>query len=70
MDYLLKPIRLRRLFEALSRVRTITPLSLDVLQKLTPEPRRHLSVQERGRGKPEKQGKGEKGKKEKKPDQP
>ena len=49
VDYLLKPIRLRRLFEALSRVRTITPLSLDVLQKLTPEPRRHLSVQERGR---------------------
>ena len=39
VDYLLKPIRLRRLFEALSRVRTITPLSLDVLQKLTPEVR-------------------------------
>src|SRR5690349_15509864 len=49
VDYLLKPIRLRRLFDALSRVRTITPLSVDVLQKLTPEPRRHLSVQERGR---------------------
>jgi two-component system, LytTR family, response regulator AlgR len=49
VDYLLKPIRLRRLFDALSRVRTITPLSLDVLQKLTPEPRRHVSVQERGR---------------------
>jgi two-component system response regulator AlgR len=49
VDYLLKPIRLRRLFDALSRVRTITPLSLDVLQKLTPEPRRHISVQERGR---------------------
>ena len=49
VDYLLKPIRLRRLYEALSRVRTITPLSLDVLQKLTPEPRRHVSVQERGR---------------------
>jgi len=49
VDYLLQPIRLRRLYEALSRVRTITPLSLDVLQKLTPEPRRHVSVQERGR---------------------
>ena len=49
VDYLLKPIRLRLLFDALSRVRTITPLSLDVLQKLTPEPRRHISVQERGR---------------------
>ena len=49
VEYLLKPIRLRRLYDALSRVRTITPLSLDVLQKLTPEPRRHVSVQERGR---------------------
>ena len=49
VDYLVKPIRLRRLFDALSRVRTLTPLSLDVLQKLTPEPRRHLAVQERGR---------------------
>ena len=49
VDYLVKPIRLRRLYDALSRARAITPLSLDVLQKLTPEPRRHLSVQERGR---------------------
>ena len=49
VDYLVKPIRLRRLHDALSRVRAITPLSLDVLQQLTPEPRRHLSVQERGR---------------------
>jgi two-component system, LytTR family, response regulator AlgR len=49
VDYLVKPIRLRRLHEALSRVRSITPLPLDVLQKLSPEPRGHLSVQERGR---------------------
>ncbi len=49
VDYLLKPIRLRRLHEALARVRSITPLSLDVLQQLHPEPRKHLSVQERGR---------------------
>jgi two-component system response regulator AlgR len=49
VDYLLKPIRLRRLHDALTRVRSITPLSLDVLQQLTPEARRHLSVQERGR---------------------
>lgn len=48
-DYLVKPIRLRRLHEALSRVRALTPLSLDVLERLHPEPRRHLSVQERGR---------------------
>jgi two-component system response regulator AlgR len=49
VDYLLKPIRLRRLHDALTRVRSITPLSLDVLQQLTPDARRHLSVQERGR---------------------
>jgi two-component system response regulator AlgR len=49
VDYLVKPIRLRRLYDALARVRSITPLSLDVLQQLAPEPRRHLSVQERGR---------------------
>ena len=49
VDYLVKPIRLRRLHDALARVRSITPLSLDVLQQLAPEPRRHLSVQERGR---------------------
>jgi two-component system, LytTR family, response regulator AlgR len=49
LDYLVKPIRLRRLYEALSRVRSMTPLSLDVLQQLAPEARRHLSVQERGR---------------------
>ncbi len=49
VDYLVKPIRLRRLYDALARVRSITPLSLDVLQQLAPEARRHLSVQERGR---------------------
>lgn len=49
VDYLVKPIRLRRLHDALMRVRSITPLRLEVLQQLAPEPRRHLSVQERGR---------------------
>jgi len=49
VDYLVKPIRLRRLYDALARVRAITPLPLDVLRELAPEPRRHLSVQERGR---------------------
>jgi len=49
VDYLLKPIRLGRLFDALSRAREITPLRLDVLRALKPEPRRHLSVNERGR---------------------
>jgi len=49
VDYLLKPIRLGRLFEALSHVRTVTPLRLDVLRELKPEARTHLSVNERGR---------------------
>jgi two-component system response regulator AlgR len=49
VDYLVKPIRLRRLHDALARVRAITPLSLDVLRELHPEPRKHLSVHERGR---------------------
>jgi len=49
VDYLLKPIRLRRLQEALSRVRAITPLRQEVLQQIAPEPRKHLPVQERGR---------------------
>ncbi len=49
VDYLLKPIRLGRLFDALSHVRTVTPLRLDVLRALKREARTHLSVNERGR---------------------
>lgn len=49
VDYLVKPIRLRRLHDALTRARTMTPLRLDVLQKIAPEARKHLSVQERGK---------------------
>jgi two-component system response regulator AlgR len=49
VDYLLKPIRLRRLHDALTRVRAITPLRLDVLQKIAPQPRSHFSIQERGK---------------------
>ncbi len=49
VDYLLKPIRLGRLFEALSHARTVTPLRLDVLRELKHEARTHLSVNERGR---------------------
>ena len=45
----MKPIRLRRLHDALTRVRAITPLRLDVLQQITPDARTHLSVQERGK---------------------
>ena len=49
VDYLVKPIRLRRLHDALTRARAITPLRLDVLRRIAPEPRKHLSVQERGK---------------------
>lgn len=49
VDYLLKPIRLGRLYDALSRARAITPLRLDVLRELGPRARTHLSVHERGR---------------------
>jgi two-component system response regulator AlgR len=33
----------------LTRARAITPLRLDVLRRIAPEPRKHLSVQERGK---------------------
>ena len=49
IDYLVKPIRLRRRHDALARVRTLTRLSLDVLHTIAPEPRTHLSVLERGK---------------------
>ncbi len=49
IDYLLKPIRLRRLFEALTRARRAVPIRSEVLQELTPEPRKNLSIHERGK---------------------
>jgi len=49
VDYLLKPIRLGRLFDALSRARDAVPIRTEVLQELMPEPRTHLSVHERGK---------------------
>ncbi len=49
IDYLLKPIRLRRLFDALTRARSAVPLRTEVLQELTPEPRKNLSIHERGK---------------------
>ncbi len=48
IDYLLKPIRLGRLFEALKRARDAVPIRTEVLQELMPEARSHLSVHERG----------------------
>jgi len=49
IDYLLKPIRLGRLFDALSRARDAVPIRTEVLQELTPEPRANLSAHERGK---------------------
>lgn len=49
IDYLLKPIRLGRLFEALSRARDAVPIRTEVLRELTPEPRSFLSAHERGK---------------------
>jgi two-component system response regulator AlgR len=49
VDYLLKPIRLARLFEALTRARNAVPVKNEVLQELSREPRRNLSSHERGK---------------------
>ena len=49
IDYLLKPIRLGRLFDALSRARTAVPVQTQVLHELLPEPRRNLAIHERGK---------------------
>jgi len=49
IDYLLKPIRLGRLFEALTRARSAVPVKSEVLQELIPEARKNLSIQERGK---------------------
>jgi two-component system response regulator AlgR len=49
IDYLLKPIRLKRLFEALTRARDAVPVQTEVLRELLPEPRKNLSIHERGK---------------------
>ena len=49
VDYLLKPIRLRRLFDALVRARTAVPMRTEELQSILTEPRKNLSVHERGK---------------------
>ena len=49
IDYLLKPIRLKRLFDALTRAREAVPLQTEVLRDLLPEPRKFLSIHERGK---------------------
>ena len=49
IDYLLKPIRLGRLFDALMRARSSVPVRTEELKELLPEPRRNLSIHERGK---------------------
>ena len=49
IDYLLKPIRLGRLFEALTRAREAVPVQTEILRELLPEPRKFLSIHERGK---------------------
>ena len=48
VDYLLKPIRLARLIEGLTRL-PAAPLRPDVLRSLANQPRMNLSIQERGK---------------------
>lgn len=49
IDYLLKPIRLGRLFDALTHARNSVPIRTEELKELTPEPRKNLSIHERGK---------------------
>lgn len=49
VDYLVKPIRQARLAHALSRARALALPAAEVLQQLHAGPRKHLSVQERGK---------------------
>jgi two-component system response regulator AlgR len=49
IDYLLKPIRLGRLFDALTRARDAVPVQIEVLRDLLPEPRKQFSIHERGK---------------------
>ncbi len=49
LDYLMKPIRGRRLAEALARVPALRAPSVEVLREIAPAPRTHIAVPERGR---------------------
>lgn len=49
IDYLMKPVRLGRLFNALSRARALKPQQEAVLKEISRTPRTHLSIQERGK---------------------
>ena len=49
IDYLLKPIRVERLLSALNKMRGGAPVSRQALAAAANQPRRHLSVHERGK---------------------
>jgi two-component system response regulator AlgR len=49
IDYLLKPIRLERLLAALNKTRAAPPVTRQALDAAANQPRRHLSVHERGK---------------------
>jgi two-component system, LytTR family, response regulator AlgR len=49
IDYLLKPIRAERLLVALGKTRAAPPVSRQALDAAANQPRRHLSVHERGK---------------------
>jgi two-component system response regulator AlgR len=49
IDYLLKPIRVERLLVALGKTRAAPPVSRAALDRAANQPRRHLSVHERGK---------------------
>jgi two-component system response regulator AlgR len=49
IDYLLKPIRVERLLSALRKARAAAPVTREALDAAANQPRRHLSVHERGK---------------------
>ena len=49
IDYLLKPIRVERLLTALGKARAAPPVTREALDAAANQPRRHLSVPERGK---------------------
>lgn len=49
IDYLLKPIRVERLLTALGKTRAAPPVTREALEAVANQPRRHLSVHERGK---------------------
>jgi two-component system response regulator AlgR len=49
IDYLLKPIRAERLLLALGKTKAAPPVTREALEAASNQPRRHLSVHERGK---------------------